>query len=47
LGTSKKYQEHIAKEKPSPDMFSSYQGIMLGDGIIWFTEEGNLQSLNK
>jgi len=44
---TKKYREHIAKEKPSPDMFSNYQGIMLGDGIIWFTEEGNLQSLNK
>jgi len=44
---TKAYRENIAKEKPSSDMFSNYQGIMLGDGIIWFTEDGNLQSLNK
>jgi uncharacterized protein len=44
---TKEYREEIAKEKPTPDMFSNYQGIMLGDGIVWFTENGNLQSLNK
>jgi len=44
---TKEYRERIAKEKPTPDMFHNYQGIMLGDGIIWFTEEGHLQTLNK
>ena len=44
---TKEYREEIAKEKPTPNMFSNYQGIMLGDGVVWFTEDGNLQSLNK
>jgi uncharacterized protein len=44
---TKEYREEIAKEKPTPDMFSNYQGIMLGDGVVWFTEDGHLQSLNK
>jgi len=44
---TKEYREKIAKEKPTPNMFNNYQGIMLGDGVVWFTEEGNLKSLNK
>ena len=44
---TREYVAQIAKEKPSPDMFSNYQGIMLGDGVVWFTEDGDLKSLNK
>ena len=44
---TKKYRENVAKEKVTPNMFSNYQGIMLGDGIMWFTDEGDLQTLNK
>ena len=44
---TKKYRETVAKAKANKkDMFSNYKGIMLGDGSIWFDEDGHLKSLN-
>ena len=44
---TKKYRETVAKAKANKkDMFTNYQGIMLGDGCIWFDESGHLNALN-
>jgi len=40
-----KYRKRVSQEIPK-HMFHNSQGIMLGDGAMWFTEDGAIKSLN-
>ena len=39
------YLECLAKATPH-GMFANYQGVMLGDGLVWFDERGYAKTLN-
>jgi len=43
---SEKYRKEVATEKPSKKMFVNYQGRMIANGAVWFTDNGSLKSFN-
>jgi uncharacterized protein YecT (DUF1311 family) len=43
---TEEFRKAVVTEKPSPKMFSNYQGRMIANGAVWFTDKGELKTLN-